>query len=176
MLSSAFITVFRTYNPFLYIGTILATAGAGLLTTLTVTTPSAQWIGYQFLAAFGAGICRQIAFTAVPLAFPGEDLALTSAIVAWCNSLGPTLGIAISQAVFTNELTRLLNGVAGVDISKILYAGPVGLPTVVSGEVLEIVKQAFNQALRGAFIVAIPVAGAAFLASCGIPWARTEKH
>lgn len=86
MLSGSLISVIGYYVPLMLAGCTLMCVGSGFLFTLTPASNEGQWVGYQFLTAFGAGICRQIAFSAVPLVLPSDDLATASAFVALSNS------------------------------------------------------------------------------------------
>lgn len=67
MISGSLITVVGYYVPFMWAVSKLLTIGSVLLFRSTTASTPGQLIGYQFLAAFGAGLSRQIAFSAVPL-------------------------------------------------------------------------------------------------------------
>lgn len=175
MISGSLITIVGYYVPFMWGGTILMIIGSGLLFTLNTTSSSAQWIGYQFVAAFGAGICRQIAFSAVPLVLAKDDLATASALVAFCNSLGPTLAIGIGQSIFTNELTRQIAQLPGIDVMAVVNGGAYDLNSKVSGAQLPALRQAFNFALTRAFALSIASAGAALCSSLPMEWISVKE-
>ena len=176
IISGSLITLVGYYVPFMWVGSLLTIIGSGLLFTLDTTSSASHWIGYQFLAAFGAGICRQIAFSAVPLVLHKDDLPTASALVAFSNSLGPTLAIGIGQSVFTNELVRQLTPLKGIDVTTIINEGATDLSLVVSRQFFPIVREAFNYALTRAFILSIASAGAAFGCSLGMEWISVKKH
>ncbi|KAH8432705.1 uncharacterized protein LDX57_010332 [Aspergillus melleus] len=48
------------YLPWAVAGAVITTIGNGLLTTLSPTTSTGRWIGYQILTGFGRGICMQV--------------------------------------------------------------------------------------------------------------------
>ena len=175
MISGSLITVVGYYVPFMWAGAILMTIGSGLLFTLSTNTSSAQWIGYQFLAAFGAGICRQIAFSAVPLVLAKDDLATASALVAFCNSLGPTLAIGIGQSIFTNKLAGKIAQLPGIDVAAVVNGGAYDLSAIVSSSQLPAVRQAFNFALTKAFALSIASAGAALCCSLAMEWISVKE-
>jgi MFS family permease len=175
MLSGSLIALVGYYVPLLWIGCTLCTIGSGLLFSLKVTSSEAQWVGYQFLAAFGAGLCRQIAFSAVPLVLPPDDLATASALVAFCNSLGPTLAIGIGQSIFTNELVQRLGSVPGIDVQLIVNAGAGNLAAVVPAHLLESVRVSFDFAVTRALALAIPSAGLALCSSLAMEWISVKK-
>lgn len=175
MLSGALITLVGYYVPFMWIGSILLTIGSGFLFTLGTSTTTGQWIGFQFLAAFGAGICRQIAFSAVPLVLDKDDLATASALVAFCNSLGPTLAIGIGQVILTNKFVQQVSLIPGIDPLAILNSGAYNLETVVPLPLLGQVRQAFDYALTRAFILSIGSAATAFCCSLAMEWINVRE-
>lgn len=48
------------YLPFVLCGTILASVGSGLLSTLQVSTGSRFWLGYQVVYGLGVGMVVQM--------------------------------------------------------------------------------------------------------------------
>lgn len=175
MVSGSLITIVGYYVPFMLVGCAMMSVGAGLLFTLTPASNDGQWIGYQFLAAFGAGICRQIAFSAVPLVLSPDDLATASALVALCNSLGPTLAIGIGQSILTNELTRRLSQVAVLNVELVANQGVTKMSDVVPKEYLGFARAAFNQALTRVFVLSIASAVVAFICSSCMEWINVKK-
>ncbi|KAL8676330.1 MAG: hypothetical protein Q9186_007150 [Xanthomendoza sp. 1 TL-2023] len=175
MISGSLISVIGYYVPFMLLGCTLACIGSGLLYTLTPFSTSGQWIGYQFLAAFGAGICRQIAFSAVPLVVPSDDLATASALVALCNSLGPTLAIGLGQSILTNVVTKRLSRIVGLDLKLVVNQGATNLDKVVSPDHLPIVNSAFNDALTRVFVLSIASAALALISSLWMEWIDVKQ-
>ena len=53
--SGGTITKLGWYKPFMIFGAAVFTVGAGMIYTLKVNSPTKTWIGYEFLAGFGAG-------------------------------------------------------------------------------------------------------------------------
>lgn len=164
------------YVPFMWIGSILATVGSGLLLSLKVDSPSGVNIGYQVLAGLGAGLCNQLPFTAVQYVLPQDKMIQGSAIVSFYNSLGPVLGISVAQAVFATTLSQHLQQVAGVDPIKILHAGPTNLRAAVPAELLTQVLDAFNSALTKAFYLAVFGGGLAFCSSLAMEWGNIRRE
>ncbi|KAL8902295.1 MAG: hypothetical protein Q9207_004779 [Kuettlingeria erythrocarpa] len=175
MLSGVMITMAGYYVPFMLAGCSLMSIGSGLLFTLTPDSSEGQWIGYQFLAAFGAGLCRQIAFSAVPLVLPSDDLATASALVALCNSLGPTLAIGLGQSILTNQLTRGLVHIAGLNVGQAINQGATKLSDVVPEQYLDSARAAFNRALTRVFVLSIASAPLAFICSSCMEWINVKK-
>ena len=175
MITGSLITLVGYYVPFMLVGCTLMTVGSGFLYTLSPNATSGHWIGYQFLAAFGAGLCRQIAFSAVPLVLVEDDLATASALVAFCNSLGPTMAIGIGQSIFTNTFERQAGSLPGIDVKVLVNKGATDLKAVIPANLLVAVKLAFNQALTQAFVLSIASAGAALCCSLAMEWINVKK-
>ncbi len=168
MISSSVAQLAGHHLPLMLGGSILTTIGSGLLFTLSPNTTESQWIGYQILTAIGAGLCRQMTFSAVPLMLPADDLATASALVAFCSSLGPTLAIGIEQCIFTNEFGRHTESMSADVVTKIMRAV---VATPLQGEL----KQAFNFAITRAFALSIPCAGAALCCTLVMDWSKVRR-
>ena len=175
MISGSLIALVGYYVPFMWAGSALLTIGSGLLFTLDRTSSAGEWIGYQFLAAFGAGICRQIGFSAVPLVFGEDDLPAVSALVAFCNSLGPALAIAIGQSIFTNEFVQHVAQAPGIDIKAVIDGAVTDLSSVAPSPLVAVVIQAFEFALARAFTLAVASAGIAFCCSLAMEWIDVKE-
>lgn len=51
--------------PYMIAGDIIACVGAGLLTTIGASTPTAQWAAYLVITGLGVGMAYQLPYTAV---------------------------------------------------------------------------------------------------------------
>lgn len=60
IISGGMISALGWYVPWLFVGSILATIGNGLLYTLDIGTSSPKWIGYQALTGIGLGFSVQV--------------------------------------------------------------------------------------------------------------------
>lgn len=56
LLISSIVKKVGFYLPFALLGDAISTIGGGLLSTLSPTTTTAKWAGYQFLAGSGRGM------------------------------------------------------------------------------------------------------------------------
>lgn len=175
LMSGSLIALVGYYFPFMWIGSALMTIGSGLLFTLAPTDSTGHWIGYQFLAAFGAGICRQIPFSAVPLVLAKDDLPVASALVAFCNSLGPTLAVGIGQPILTNKVAQQLTTVPGINVTAVMDEGAFNLNTLMTRPFISVVRSAFHDALKGTFALAVASAGMAFCCSLAMERISVRK-
>lgn len=79
--SGLLISKYGHFVPLLIIGTVGGTIGAGLLYTLSTTSTSSQWIGYQALAGLGMGFAFQIPVISAQAVVAPTDLASATAMV-----------------------------------------------------------------------------------------------
>jgi len=172
ILSGALISIIGYYVPIMCLGAALATIGSGLLFTLRVDSPNRALYAYQFLAGFGLGICTQIPFTAVQYMLPEEQMVMGTALVSFCNSLGPILGTNIGQTILANTFIRRLKQVPDVDAAAVIRAGAANLGGVGSSFPI---KEAFNYALTRAFVLAVASGGLAFCSSLAMEWGNVKK-
>jgi len=83
------VTILGYYTPFCIISTVLMSIGAGLLTTLEVTTGMPKWIGYQLLFGAGVGFGMQQSIIAVQAVLELKDVATGTAVVREIATLLP---------------------------------------------------------------------------------------
>ena len=178
MLSGFLITLLGFYLPYMWLGSALTTVGSGLLFTLKVDSSLGSQVGFQFLTGLGAGMCNQIPFNVVQYYLLKEQTIQGSAVVSFCNSLGPVLGITISQAIFANLLLAKLRLLPEIDPVTVIHAGSTAVRGVVSPESLPHVLSAFDYALTRAYLLAVIAAGLAFGCSLGMPHGniRTKRR
>lgn len=69
------------FQPFLTIGSIFTTIGAGLLYTLDITFPTAHYIGYQLIVGIGVGLAIQVPIIASQAFSSPVDIPCVTAIV-----------------------------------------------------------------------------------------------
>lgn len=89
------ITLYGHFAPFMIIGSCLATAGAGLISTFDPQSSPGIWIGYQILAGVAFGLSFQAPIMAAQALAADEDVATTTAIL-YCKT--PTVHDVFSQS------------------------------------------------------------------------------
>lgn len=171
--SGALVSTLGFYVPFMWLGAILATVGSGLLSTLRVDSPRGALSAFQFITGLGLGICTQIPFNAVQYMLPQNQMAMGSAIVSFCNSLGPILGTNVGQAIFSNVFLKRLEHVPDIDAKAIILAGPTNLGSIGTSAM---VREAFNYSLRRTFILAVAGGILAFASSLAMEWGNVKRE
>lgn len=88
ILTGVAINRFKLFNPSMLFGSVAFSLGSGLLHTLSITTSSSQWIGYQVFAAFGTGCCQFIAMGIAQQELERSEEAIGLAVVYMIKMLG----------------------------------------------------------------------------------------
>ncbi|OBT52494.1 hypothetical protein VE04_05866 [Pseudogymnoascus sp. 24MN13] len=160
LISSAIVTLSGIYIPFMW------------------RRAPREWFGYQVISGIGFGIGVQIPFFAIQVVLDAADIPAAGALIAFCQSLGGTIGAAVAQNVFQSSLVGNLNKIPGIGVNRVVSAGGVGVVDVVPAPLLGGVRDAYNVAISSAFLVAVASAGVCFVASLGMEWRtipRTKK-
>ncbi|KUI69640.1 Putative HC-toxin efflux carrier TOXA [Cytospora mali] len=180
VLSGALISAVGYYNPFALVGMILFTAGAGMITTLTLDSPLRAWFGYQVLAGLGVGVGFQLAILVVQAVLPREDIPVATACVQFFQSLGGAVFVAVAQTVFQNGLVEgVVRDVPGLDPDVLINSGASQVRSVLEGLGLEeyvgVVLEAYLVGLRNAYYISVACAAGAFCAALGLSWVNIKR-
>jgi MFS family permease len=176
ILSGAIITRTGYYNPWMYVATVLMSTGAGLMTTFKLDTNHSAWIGYQVLFGLGIGTGMQQASLAAQTILPMEEVAIGVSLMFFAQSLGGAVFIAVSQSVFQNYLASNLPLISGIDVSKVLAVGSIGLVDVVPGDKLREVLITYNDGLHRSFIVAVAISCSLIAPAIAMEWKTIKKR
>ncbi|KAK7039735.1 major facilitator transporter-like protein [Favolaschia claudopus] len=157
--------------PFLVAGPIILAIGSGLLYTLTPTTSSAKIIGFQILAGAGTGMGMQNSMMALQAVFRDEPrlIGQATSMGSFMGFLGGTIGLGIAEPVFASELTKKLLAYAPEAPLQVVKESPVAIYTELEPEMIVAVVRSYSEALRVVYVIGVPVAGIALLATLLIP-------
>lgn len=172
MSAGGLVTVIGYYTPFMIASSVLASIGAGLLTTFEVDTGHAKWIGYQFMFGAGIGFGMQQTMVAVQACLEGPDVAIGTAIIVFSQTLGGALFIAVAQNIFTNQLVSNVAAanIEGLNPAAVLATGATELKNVFPEKFLPAVLSAYNGALTQAFYVSAGTACITIIGALCIEW------
>ncbi|TVY83009.1 Efflux pump aflT [Lachnellula suecica] len=154
----------------LYACTTIMSIGAGLLTTLTVSTGSGKWIGFQVLYGFGLGLGMQQAGMAAQTCLEQKDVMIGVSLMFFMQGLGGAVFVAVGQTVFTHSLVSHLGKVAGFDTSQIVNTGATDLKNLVPPNMLETVLVQYNAALSDTIKVGVACASATIITAVAMEW------
>lgn len=173
--SGIFVSRVGYYVPPMLLGPVFMSVGAGLITTFTVSSSSAHWIGYQILYGIGLGMGMQQASMTAQTCLPRKDVSMGVSLMFFGQSFGGAIFVCIAESVFTNNLANALASVAGLDAKAVAQAGATQLRDLVPAADLAVVLVDYNNSLRKAFIVALACCVAAMLPALGIEWVSVKK-
>jgi hypothetical protein len=159
------------FTPFMIAGSALMTIAAGLISTFSVTSTTGARIGYQVLAGFGVGLCCQAPILAAQALAPPIDLAATTAMLLFFQTMGGAFMVSAAQSGFTNTLLRkLVEYAPGLDVARVLNTGAAELHVEFKGEELKAILASYTDGLQVVFAIVIALTGAATLAGLAMPW------
>ena len=166
------VTKFGYFTAAAIFGPLISIVGCGLLTRLEPGTSLGVAIGYQIPAAVGIGIAFQQGLVAVQAVLDPELLPIGTALIIFAQSLSAAIFVSVGNSLLNNEFARGLAAATlpGVNIAAVLQSGVTEIRSIVPAEQLATVVGLFNQALSAVFILAVPLAGLAFLTALPMRW------
>ncbi|RYP71127.1 hypothetical protein DL771_005061 [Monosporascus sp. 5C6A] len=165
------VVVIGYYAPFMYIGTVITSLGAGLLTLFNPGTMSAQWIGYQAMVGLGIGFGWQQPLVAVQTALDLKDVPVATAILSFTQTVGGSIFVSVAQAVFSNKLVQELSTRApGLDPEIVLEGGAGDIANLVPQQYLPEVIMSYNNGLTNSFVVGTAMVAASILGCVFVEW------
>jgi hypothetical protein len=169
------VTKLHYYLPWTLTSAVLSVTAHALLSTLSPTTPTGRWIGYQVLAGAGRGAGLQMGIVAVQnhLAAAPELVPVALSIVIFCQNLGAAVWLCIANTLFTNRLRAVLAATApGLDAGLVVAAGgsAEGVGDLVdrTGVPLGVLRHAFAESVDLVFLFLAAVSGAMVLLAFGM--------
>ncbi|QGY31639.1 MDR family MFS transporter [Pantoea cypripedii] len=162
------------YRLFPIAGTLLATIGMGLMTTLTLDAP--VWHIYLFssILGMGMGMVMQVLVLAVQNTVTPDSIGVATSSVTLFRSVGGSIGVALFGAVFSqvlkSGLTKLVD--KGIELPRSLD------PDAIHHLALDVQTpylQAFVDAVHAAFQMAAGVMLLAFILSLFMPESPLRK-
>ncbi|KAK2735768.1 efflux pump antibiotic resistance [Colletotrichum kahawae] len=161
------------YAPIMVVGGAVATVGAGLLYTLDIGTGSDKWIGYQVVAGLAWGAAFQVPIIAVQGTVSETDMASSTAILLFFQTVGGAFFVAGAQSGF---LVTVLKKVAvyapGVDPNVVALTGATEIRNAFPADAVPGIIHAYMDGLKVTFAIAIAGAGVSFLISLGSRWGK----
>ncbi|EPE09498.1 major facilitator superfamily transporter [Ophiostoma piceae UAMH 11346] len=177
VLSGGIISKTSIATPFLPPMTALAAIGTGLLYTLDIGTGTGKWIGYQILAGLGYGFVFQIPMIHGQANAKPDDLATTTAIIMFFQTIGGAFMLSAAQSAFVNHMLTVLPKTAPtVNPALVLATGATELWSTFGDDVLHGVLEAYMKGLKVAFAIAIAGVGSAFAISLLSSWKRLNPE
>jgi hypothetical protein len=158
------------YHIFMFAPITLGAAGAALIYTWDINTSTGRLIGYQILYGVGIGLGLQQAFVAVQA---GSNIDIPSGIALLCFSenFGGAVFISVAQNLWANKLAQKLGHITGIDAAQVVKTGAIKITALTQDpETLKVIRAAYKDSLRQAFLVALILLGIAAIGTLGVDW------
>jgi EmrB/QacA subfamily drug resistance transporter len=166
------------YRFFPIAGTALMTLGLYLLSLMGVRTPTALDALYMLVLGMGIGGVMQVLVIIVQNGVPHSELGVATSGATFFRSIGGSFGTAIFGAIFSNvlvsNLAKHLHGVSlphGFSSADATPALLSHLPAVVHAGFVA----GYAESIQTVFLVAVPIAALAFLATWLIPQVELKQ-
>jgi EmrB/QacA subfamily drug resistance transporter len=160
------------YRFFPIAGSALMTLGLYLLSLMGVGTPTVLDALYMLVLGMGIGGVMQVLVIIVQNGVPHSELGVATSGATFFRSIGGSFGTAIFGAIFANvlvgNLARHLHGVSlppGFSAANATPALLKHLPAAIHQGFVA----GYAESIQTVFIVAVPIAALAFLATWRIP-------
>ena len=149
------------WKRYLVIGSVVATAGFALLSTLSADTSFVLIAVYMALVGIGLGMVMQNLVLSVQNTVPGHQLGAATATVSFFRSLGGAIGVSVLGAVLGSQVTgSIASGLARLGIPASAMGSSSGsIPEVsmLPRPVASVVEHAYGDAVGEVFLVATPL-------------------
>jgi MFS family permease len=166
------------YRFFPIAGSAVMTIGLFLLSMMGVTTPTYLDAIYMLVLGMGIGGVMQVLVIIVQNGVPHSELGVATSGATFFRSIGGSFGTAIFGAIFANvlvgNLARHLHGVSlphGFSSADATPALLNHLPAAVHAGFVA----GYAESIQTVFIVAVPIAALAFLATWLIPQVELKQ-
>ncbi|KAJ2901032.1 putative MFS multidrug transporter [Zalerion maritima] len=147
----------------------LVTVGCGLLSTLSSSTPTGEWVGYQIIAGVGRGLGLQMAMIAIQAALPPSEIPTGTALLIFSQSMGTSIFLTVANTILNQSLSSQLHTHApDVDADAILAGGATAFREFVDEEDLPGVLTAYANSVGRTFYLTVGAGAAAFCFGWGM--------
>lgn len=162
------------YRELIWAGVVLLTIGNGLYINLSTTTSIREIIGFEIVAAWGAGMLFQPPLIALQALVEPEDTATATATLGFVRNLSMSLAIVIGSVVFSTGMDLRASSLAVVGLPANLtetFSGQAAAANVMIVETIKdegqrmAVKDAFAGSLRNLWILCTCTSAVAVVAS-----------
>jgi MFS family permease len=166
------------YRFFPIAGAAMTTLGLYLLSLMGVGTSTPLGVLYMLVLGLGIGGVMQVLVIIVQNAVPHSELGVATSGATFFRSIGGSFGTAIFGAIFANVLVgNLASHLHGLPIPKGFSAADVtpSLLAKLPAAVHTAFVAGYAESIQTVFIVAVPIAALAFLATWLIPQVELKQ-
>jgi len=163
--------------PLMILSAILASIGAGLITTWELDVPKKMWMGYQILFGFGVGLGMQQATICAQIVLSEEDAPTGVSLMFFGQNLGGAIFVSVAQNVFSDALAAKVSAVPGLGLkrSEVVDMGATRIREMIPDGFLGTVLQAYRLSIRNAFYVGVALACFSMVGASTVEWKSVKK-
>ncbi|KAK1590722.1 major facilitator superfamily domain-containing protein [Colletotrichum navitas] len=140
--------------PFMIVGTVLASIGAGMLYTFNPDIERAKWIVYQILFGLGTGAGVPQSLMGVQIALDPSDVPYGASAIILVNNIGGSIFISVGQNLLITKIERLTQLIPSLDRHTLLTRFDF-LRESLTPEQLAIALRVYNNGMQMVFMTAI---------------------
>ena len=163
------------YTPLMFVGSILAPIGAGLISTFKPATEHPSWIGFQVLFGLGSGVGMMQPSVAAQTVLARKDVPIGASLVMFSQLLGGTIWLSVGNNLLDVHLAKNLAKIPGLDIVSVVKTGATQIRHIVPADKLSEVLVAYNAALRSTFYLAVGLTCVTCLGAAAMPWRSVKQ-
>lgn len=165
------------YLPWSLASSIIAAIAHGLFSTLTPSTSTGKWVGYQILLGFGRGIGMQMPIIAIQNTVSPKLISISMSLLAFAQIFGGAVLLTLGDTVFTNSLrSYILTYAKGVNPQAVIDAGATGIRTLITNPtLLAEVLLAYSKSIDRVFYLMVGCSCACFIFGWGMGWKDIRK-
>lgn len=161
------VSKFGKWKSWMMLGSVLATIGVTLMSTLRYDTPFALVATYMFVLGAGLGMVMQNLTLIVQNDTPPQQLGVASSGVNFFRTIAGTIGVTIMGSILaTNVNEYMKNGFGGfkpttpdeLEALKALGSGNVPKMSDLPDTIRTVVESAYGHGIADAFFIAVPLA------------------
>ncbi|CAG8467222.1 22677_t:CDS:2 [Dentiscutata erythropus] len=151
-----------THRLLCLIGSAFMTISFGLITMWNENSGPGELIGFIIIAGLGAGIIFQDVLLCCQESIEHKDIAITTSLLMFFNTVGGVLGNAIIGNIFYTKLIQFSSSLA---LPQSFTPQSVYCIQFLPAETRSLVIHAYSMALHSSFIAFIPMCGLSFILS-----------
>ncbi|KAK4168190.1 major facilitator superfamily domain-containing protein [Cladorrhinum sp. PSN259] len=165
------------YLPWSVASAVITSIATGLMSTLSVDTSVAKWIGFQILFGAGCGMGIQMPILAAQHSLSPQKIPIAIATLMFAQNMLTAIWLTIANTIFNNSLRDLIPKYApSVDVQLVIDAGATGIRHVVEeAAVLREVLSAYSEAIDNTFYISAASLALSLFFVWGTGWKDIRK-
>ncbi|EHK96068.1 putative Azole resistance protein 1 [Glarea lozoyensis 74030] len=118
----------------------------------------------------GGWACSKIGYYHIFM-FAPITLGAAGAALIYTENFGGAVFVSVAQNLWANKLAQKLGHITGIDAAEVVKTGAIKITALTQDpETLKVIRAAYKDALRQAFLVALILLGIAMIGTLGVDW------